>query len=266
MALEGADPALLGDHDGDRLALHQRLGDGVDIHLGGLAEGGAALAERRLLGELLADIADLPGDRLPLHGLGAEQLLDALLFLGQFLMLLAQLDLLELGKRAQAHVEDRLDLHLGEVEPRDEGLLRLVGRADDVDDLVDVEIGDEQAGEDLEALVDGGKAMLRAADEHLAAVVEPLAQHLLEADDLRHLALHEHVHVERDAALELGELEQALHQQGRVDIARLRLEDEADVFGALVAHVGDERSFFSVDELGDLLRSAGPCDAIGESR
>ncbi len=32
-------------------------------------------------------------------------------------------------------------------------------------------------------------------------------------------SIHQHVHVERHAAFELGELEQALHQQSRIDAA-----------------------------------------------
>jgi hypothetical protein len=85
---------------------------------------------------------------------------------------------------------------------------------------------------------------------------EPFAQRLGKADDPGDAAAHQHVHVERDAAFELGELEQALHHQRRIDAARARLEHQPDVFGRFVAHVGDQRQFLFVDQFGDALDQA----------
>ena len=87
-------------------------------------------------------------------------------------------------------------------------------------------------------------------------MVEPFAQGFGKADDPRHLALHQHVHVERNAALKLGELEQALHHQRRIDRAGARLDHEADVLGGLIAHVCDERQLLLVEQLGDALDQA----------
>ena len=81
-----------------------------------------------------------------------------------------------LRKRPQPHVEDRLGLHVGELERLHQLRLRLVLLADDADDLVDVEIGDEIAVEHLEAVVDLVQAELRAADQHDLAMLEPFAQ------------------------------------------------------------------------------------------
>ena len=55
----------------------------------------------------------------------------------------------------------------------------------------------------------------------------------------------QHVHVERNAAFELGELEQRFHQQLGIDRARARLEHEADVLGRFVAHVGEQRQLLA---------------------
>ena len=82
---------------------------------------------------------------------------------------------------------------------------------------------------------------------------EPFAERLGKPDDLRNAAAHQHVHVERHAAFELGELEQAFHQQRRIDRARARLEHEAHVLRRLVAHVGEERQLLLVDQFGDAL-------------
>src|SRR5215204_5582409 len=176
VALQGADPALLRHDDGDRLALDHRLGE---IDLGGvrrILEGGAAAPERRVRPEGLLHLADLPGDGLPLRGRRGEELLDLLLLLRQLLELALQLHLLELAQAAQPRVEDGVRLHLGEAEDAHQLLLRLVLLADDLDDPVEVEIDDQEAAQDLEALVDRGEAVARAPDQHLAAMVEPFAK------------------------------------------------------------------------------------------
>ena len=109
-----------------------------------LGEFGAALAELGVLAELLPDLADFPGDGLPLGVFRRQQRLDLALFGRQRVELLADLDFLELAQGAQAHVEDRLGLHIGQLE-------RCIisfcfgssSLADDADHLVDVEIGDQ---------------------------------------------------------------------------------------------------------------------------
>ena len=151
--------------------------------------------------------------RLPLLVLGGEQRLQLFPLLGQLVVLAPDLHLLELAQRAQPHIEDRLGLHVGELERLHQRRLRLVLLADDFDDLVDVEIDDEIAVEHLEPMVDLGEAEFRAADQHLLAMVEPFAQDLAQAQHVRHLPAAQHVHVERNARLELGQLEQRLHQQ-----------------------------------------------------
>ncbi len=105
-------------------------------------------------------------------------------------------------------------------------------------------------------MLDLGQAMFGAAQQHLAPVVEPLAQGFGEADHHRHAAFHQHVHVERNAVFQLGELEQRFHQQLGVDRARLRLDHQPDVFGRFIAHVGNQREFLVVEQLGQLLDQA----------
>ena len=79
-----------------------------------------------------------------------------LLDLGAQLVALGlELDAGELGESPQAQLEDVLGLHLAEVEDVHEPGARLLGvvaRADDLDDLVDVEDRDEQALDEVQAL------------------------------------------------------------------------------------------------------------------
>ena len=249
MAAQRADPALLRHHDGDRLAHHHGLFDRGLVVLGRLGEGRCGVRRAGLLAECFADLLDLIGDRLPLLLLGADQLLDRGLLLAQRLVLGLDLHLFELAQVAQAHVEDGVGLHVGQLEGLDQDGLRFVLVADDLDDLIEVEIGDEEAAQHFETVVDLREPMLGTPDQHIAAVIEPLFQDLGEVHHLGHLALGEHVHVERDAAFELGQLEQRLHQDAGIDRPRLRLDDDAHILGELVAEFGNQRQLLVVEQL-----------------
>ena len=70
---------------------------------------------------------------------------------------------------------------------------------------------------------------------------------------MRNAAVDQHVHVERNAAFKLGELEQRFHQQFGIDGARARFDDQPNVFRQLVAHVGDQRQLLLVQQFGQPL-------------
>jgi hypothetical protein len=176
----------------------------------------------------------------------------------------ADLHLLELAQVAQAHVEDRLGLHVGERELGHQHGLGLVLVADDLDDAVEVEIGDEQPAQHLEPRVDLAQPVPRAPLQHLAPVVEEGPQHLAQRRDLRHLAVDQHVHVEREPGLEVGEPEQRLHHRGRLDRARARLEHDAHVGGALVADIRKHGHLLRVDEIGDPLDQPALLHLVGD--
>jgi len=93
----------------------------------------------------------------------------------KILVLGADLEFLELAQRAQAHVEDGVGLDFRQLERLDQGRLRLVLGADDLDHLVDVEIGDQIAAEHLEPVLDLLLAVVGAAQQHVAQMVEPLS-------------------------------------------------------------------------------------------
>ena len=80
---------------------------------------------------------------------------------GERLLLLADLHLLELGEVAQAGVEDLLGLLVRELEALHQHRLRLILAADDADHLVEIEEGDQQAIEDVQAPGDLVEAVLR---------------------------------------------------------------------------------------------------------
>ncbi len=87
-------------------------------------------------------------------------------------------------------------------------------------------------------------------------MIEPFAQRLGKAEHLRDAALHQHVEIERNAAFKLGLLEQRLHQHFGIDVARLRLDNHAHVFGRLIADVADQQQLLFVEQFGDPLDQA----------
>ncbi len=179
-------------------------------------------------------------------------------------MLGLDLHLFELAQGAEPHVEDRLGLHIGELEALHQHGLRLVLASDDADHLVEVEIGDQEAFQDFQPMVDLLQPVLGTAAQHDFAVVQPLPQHLHQPHHLRDLPLGQHRHVERDARFQLGEAEKLLHQQRRIDVARLRLDDDADVLGGFVVHVAQQRQLLGLQQVGHLLDQPRFLHAIGD--
>ena len=99
-------------------------------------------------------------------------------------------------------------------------------------------------------------AVVAAADQHVAQMVEPFAQALRKAHHPGHAPLDQHVQVQRNLVFELGQPEQRFHHERRIDVLRLRLDHDTDVFGQLVPDVTDQRQLLLVEQLGDLLDQA----------
>ena len=116
MTLQRANPALLRNHDGDRLALDHRFRQIEVPGLRRVLESRAPRPELRLQAERLLQLADLRGDGAPLLGFVGEQPLDLGALLGQLRMFLAQLHFLQLAQGAQAGVENIVGLHVRELE------------------------------------------------------------------------------------------------------------------------------------------------------
>ena len=266
MALERAYPALARYDHRHRFALDHRFLDFGGVGSRGLLEGGPALADLRLRAELLADIADFEAYLLPLRGLVRQQRVKVGLFAQERVIFLAQLHFLEPPQGAQPRVQHVFGLRFRHLEPRHERGLRLVLLADDADHLVEIEEDDQHAREGVEALFDLAEPEARAAQQHVAAMVEPLAQRVRKRHDARHDAIDEHVHVDRETRFQLAEPEHGFHHHHRIDIARARLDHEAHVLRGLVAHIGDERQLLVVHEFGELLVKPALLHAVGNFR
>src|ERR1051326_7085882 len=263
VSLDGADPALLGTQHSDRLALDQGRDRDLDRD-GRRADQSATPAERRIAAELGLRRLDLLGEQAPLPALAGEQFFQLGRFGAESVELFLDLDFFEAAQCAQAHVEDRLDLHLGQLPtPHDLGLW-VIRLADDLDDLVEVHINDNKTAQYLHAARHRGKTMPAAALQHLAAVIEKGAQHLLQIHHARHAERVDDIEVERHAQFELGQPEELLHQHVGIDIAVLRLEHDADITGRFVPYVGEERQFAFFEKCGDLFDQPAFLNLIGD--
>ena len=219
MALQRADPALLRDDDGDRLVLDHRLLDVARDRR--RAHRRRWCGAGRARGSARAEIASSPRGSPRRSSSTACRRRRAAPRSRAFSSVsssssLRISNLFQLAQGAQAHVEDRLGLDVGERQARHQHRLRLVLLADDADHLVEVEIGDQQAAEDFQPPVDlrpAGSASGAAAPRGDGRAIPAAPRSATCTRGTR--PRRQHVHVERDAAFELGQLEQRFHQQRR---------------------------------------------------
>ena len=253
MTLERPYPALVGNNGHDRLAHNQGFGHGIGAGLRRIAKTGPALAERRTRPEFFADRLDFTVDLRPLLGLGTNQGLQARALVLQAGFLGPDCQLFQLAQGAQAHIQNRFGLTLGEREGRHQRLLGFVLEADNPNDFVEIGIDDDIARQHFEPVFDLGQARLGAAHDNHTPVIDPLAQRLFQADDTRRPGPIQHIEIERDPHFQLGQLEQRFHQHRRRHQPRFRLDDDAQVLRRLVAHIVKQRNLFRLDQLGDAL-------------
>ena len=170
-------------------------------------------------------------------------------------MLAANFHLFQLAQGAQAEVEDGFGLNIRNAEAGDHHLFRLVFLADDADHFINIEIGDQIAVEQVEALLDLVEAELGAAHHHFAAMLQIGLQHILQAHDLWR-ALVQHVHVHAEARFQVARLEQAFHQHVRLDRLGARHQNKAHILSALVAHIVEQRQLLLFQQLAQFLEQA----------
>jgi hypothetical protein len=162
---------------------------------------------------------------------------------------------LEGGEAAQLHREDRVGLDLVDVEQLHEALARLVDRrraADERDDLVERVERLEVAAQDVHALLGLAQAELRAADDDLDLVLDPVRDEPVERERARH-AVDDREHVRAEVLLQLRVLVQVVqHDLG--DGIPLEDDDEplARAIARLVADVGDAGELAVAGEVADL--------------
>ena len=232
-----------------------------------------------LVAELLLDLERLALDDLRDAALAAQDVLQFGDRLDQLGVLVFDLLALEADQRAQAHVDDRLRLNVGEAEARREFGLGFVGRlaaAHDLDDFVDVVERDAVAFEQVRALFGFAQIVARAPRDDVFAVRDEVLEQLLEVEHLRlerdrsvgarFAHRHERQHVEAEARLQRRMLEELIEHDFRRR-ALLQLDD--DVHALAIGEVVEARDALNAllsRALRRSLRRCGSCRPDTESR
>ncbi len=274
VALSGARVDAQDAAGGRQVDAARYVGD-LELHRHRLAARARAGDGRLRLGEERPSRgAELHGDLLQLVGhesLDACRAAEDLLQFGdlgrQLVALGLQLDAGELGEPAEPQLQDVVGLQRAEVEhllqPRAR-LVGVVGGADDLDDLVDVEDRDEEALDQVQALLAAREPELRAARDDADAVVEVDLQQLAQAQGLR-AARDEGDVVDREALLQRRVPVELLEHGVRAEPG-LDADDEAEAVLPVgeVGHVGDAVQLLRVDAVLDLLDHTLRADPVGE--
>ena len=153
---------------------------------------------------LLLDLKELFADELCTQFLVSEEGLQALDLLHQGSVLFLQLLTLQTGEGTQTHIHDgtRLDEREGEaLHELLDSFLRLAGRTDDTDDLVDIVDCDDQALEDVDTLLGLAQLKLRTAVDDIVTVLDEELDEVTKVQQLR-AALHERNIIDAEGALQ----------------------------------------------------------------
>ena len=156
------------------------------------------------------------------------------------------------------------DLLAGELEREqfDLGFLARLRVADDADELIEVGERDEERLEFLGAGFGLAEQIPRAAQDHLAAVVDVARDGVLERKQLR-LAVVDGQHGHRERTFQRRVFVEVVDDDLRVGVT-LQLDHNARVFVRFVADGADVRDRLLVDEIGDALDEGRAVDVVGD--
>ena len=152
---------------------------------------------------LLLDLQELFADELCTQFLVSEEGLQALDLLHQGSVLFLQLLTLQTSEGTQTHIHDgtRLDEREGEaLHKLLDSFLRLTGRTDDADDLVDIVDSDDQALEDVDTLLSLAQLKLCTAVDDIVTVLDEELDEVTKVQQLR-TALDERNIIDAEGAL-----------------------------------------------------------------
>ena len=257
-------------------------GGALDVAAGGEGEDALLLLDEVLDVDLVLHVLDL-GDALvavlvpdggelvlehaPEHLLGAQQLLEVGDALLQLLVLVLQLLPVQALEGLEAHVQDGLGLDVVQAEALHQPLLGVVvAGADDVDDLVDVVLGDEQALQQVGPLLGLLQVVPGAPDDDLLLEGDVLVQDVAQGEDLG-LGLpfvHQGQHVDGEGGLELGLGEEPVEHHLGVGVP-LELDDHPHAVAVgLVPDVGDALQPLVLHLVGHVLDEHALVDLVGD--
>ena len=164
---------------------------------------------------------------------------------------------------AQTHIQNRIGLHLRQLERFHQIIARLVFLADDADNLIQIEIGNQITVQHFKARGNFIETILRFTHQHDIAMRQPLRQHFAQPHDARHTLAIQHIHIQREAAFQIGLPIQHRHHLRRIKILTFRLNDDANILSAFITNIIQHRQLPGIHQLGDFLNQARFLNLIG---
>ena len=182
----------------------------------------------------------------------------------QLIQFVLDLLALEALQSSQLHLEDRLGLDLADAKAVHQVFLGVVvAVTDDMDNFVDVVAGNGQTFEDMGTVLRLLQQILGTVDDNIKAEVEIMLEALLEGEDLG-LVVDQCQHIDREVLLHLGQLEELVEHDLRIDVLA-HLDDNAHTLAVgLITDVGDTLNTLVLVQIGNVLDQTGLIDLIGQ--
>ena len=258
-------------------------GHPLDVALVGQGKGTGLLLDEVLDVDLVLDLLDfrlslvaelvpnldelLPENGPELGGIRQKLQIVADLFL-QLVVLILQLFPVQALEGFQAHIQNGLGLDLIQTKPVHQALFGVVvGGTDDVDDLVNVVLGNEQTFQQVGTLPGLAQVVLGPAGQDLLLMLQVFVNDLPQGQDPRlHLVIHQGQHDDAEAALQGGLLEQVVENHLGIGVL-LQLNNHAHTVAVrLVPQVGDALQTLVLHLVGDVLDELALVDLVGKLR
>src|SRR5579862_3947241 len=145
-------------------------------------------------------------------------------------------------------------------------VIRIILASADADHLIEIQERDQQAIQDVQSTVDLVEPELQATGHGGGAKLQPAAEDLAQAHDLRAAIQPDDVQIHTVAALKIGGGEQMLHHLIEIHAVGARHDHQAGriLMIGLIAQVLHHRQLLGAHLLGDLLDDLGGRDLPGE--
>ena len=181
-------------------------------------------------------------------------------------LLVVELIPLETNEALQAHVQNSLTLPLGKAEALGQSCFRLLGAGgclDDLDHLVDVVRGDDEALQDVEPLQRPIEVEPGPPGHHVLLVLQIVVEHIPEVQHPG-FAVYQRQQYRPKGVLQGGVLVKVVQDHLSVHVP-LELDDDAGAVPVgLVPKVGDTLHLLFLHQLGDALHQPGLVHLVGD--
>ena len=117
----------------------------------------------------------------------------------------------------QLQLQDSLGLGLTQLEPLHQDFLWFFFLADDLDDGINIQIGNQQSVEDMQAFNDPIESKLKPPLDGRQPKFQPLLESALEIKHFRPAVESDHIHVDPVTLLERGGGKKVIHQGSFID-------------------------------------------------